>query len=242
MKSPRHLVIYSPPKTGKTSLVAELENSLLADIEDGSDFVSANVVKIKTYKDLNDLCEEHKKAGKPYRYGAIDTATALEDLIAPLALKLYQQTPMSSRKELDKYPTGIYNDHILKLADGAGYLYYRQAYEIMLDKFKDAFPRTILLGHVKDKLITNKSGGEVSAKDIDLTGKIKQIVCSKADAIGYLRREDDKCIITFKTSDDITCGVRSNPNEPSHLRNQTFVLSEFVDGKYKTYWNKIYID
>jgi hypothetical protein len=236
IKSPRHLVLYSPPKTGKTTLAAELPNSLLIDVEEGSDFVAAMRMKVGSYQELHELCEEVKKAGRPYIYGIIDTATGLEDMIAPLALKLYQQTPMASRSDLKKWPTGIYTDHILKLADGGGYLYYRQAYEMMLDKVKEAFPRTILLGHIKDKLI-NKGGNEVSAKDIDLTGKIKQIVCSKADAIGYLRREDNKCIVTFQTSDDLICGAR-----PEHLRNKTIVLSEFVNGEFKTYWDKIYID
>jgi hypothetical protein len=145
-------------------------------------------------------------------------------------------TPMATGKD-----GKVYSDNVLKLPNGAGYLYLRNAFDLMIDKFKEAFPRTILSGHIKDKFI-DKAGTEVAAKDLDLTGKIKSIVCSRADAIGYLKREENKCIITFKTSDEINCGVRSNPKVESHLRNATFVLSEIVDGEYKTYWDKIYVD
>ena len=32
------------------------------------------------------------------------------------------------------------------------------------------------------------------SKDLDLTGKIKQITCANADAIGYIFREDGKIL------------------------------------------------
>jgi hypothetical protein len=107
---------------------------------------------------------------------------------------------------------------------------------MMIDKIQSAFPRVILLGHLKNK-ITEKAGKEVNSKDIDLTGKIRNIVCAGADAIAYLAREKDKTILSFKSNDDITCGAR-----PLHLRNQEIVIAEEIDGIVKTYWEKVYID
>ena len=95
-KSPEMLIIFSAPKAGKTTLAAKLENNLIIDLEGGSNFVSALKVKVDTYQELHEVCEEIKKQGKPYRYITIDTATALEDMCLPLALKLYQQTPMGA--------------------------------------------------------------------------------------------------------------------------------------------------
>jgi hypothetical protein len=227
IKSPRKLVIYSPPKTGKTTLIAGLENCLLLDLENGSDFVQAMVLKANTYEEVYDICKAIEAKGKPYRYIAIDTATGLEQMILPLALKMYQQTPMGA----------TYKGNILALPNGAGYLYLRNAFELMLSKIESVCERTILLCHIKDKMI-GKEGKEIAAKDIDLTGKLKQIVCAGADAIGYLYREGNKCMITFETTDDILCGAR-----PKHLRNKQLVLSEQDEnGETTTYWDRIYID
>lgn len=226
--SPRKLVIYSSPKVGKSSLMGGLDNSLLLDLENGSDSVdNVMVLKAKTYQELHTICEEVKKAGKPYRYGAIDTATALEAMVIPLALKLYQRTPMGKS----------YTDHILSLPNGAGYLYAREAYMMMLDRIDQCFERTILFGHIKDKMI-EKAGKEVAAREIDLTGKLKTIVCANADAIGFLYREGKTNVITFETTDEIVCGAR-----PSHLRNNKFVLSQLNDDNtITTFWDRIYID
>lgn len=226
-KSPRKLLIYSAPKMGKTTLSAGLEDALLIDLEDGSDYVVAKKIKITNYQELHDLCEEVKKQGRPYKYGIVDTATKLEELCLPLALKLYQQTPMGK----------TYTGSILALPNGAGYLYLRNAFELLLSKLHGAFDRVILLGHLKDKFI-EKGGKEVSAKDIDLTGKLKSITCANADAIGYLYRDGKKTMLSFNTSEEIICGAR-----PAHLRNKEFVLAEeLADGTFETYWDKIFID
>ena len=71
---------------------------------------------------------------------------------------------------------------------------------------------------------------------IDLTGKIKSIVCANADSIGYLYRKNNQCIITFKTNDEVVCGSRCE-----HLKNQELVLSEMIDNKLTFYLNKLYI-
>jgi hypothetical protein len=227
-KSPKKLVIYSSPKVGKSTLMSGLNSSLLIDLEDGSDSVdNIMVLKAKTYQEIYNICEKVKVAGRPYRYIALDTATALEEMVMPLAKKLYQQTPMGKS----------FNDGILTLPNGAGYLYVRQAYMMVLSMVEEAAERTILFGHIKDKVI-DKAGKEVAAKDIDLTGKLRTIVCANADAIGFLYRDGNRNIITFETSDEIVCGAR-----PTHLRNRAFPLSELMtDGTIRTYWDMLYID
>lgn len=226
-KSPEVLIIFSAPKVGKTTLVAELENNLILDLEKGSNFVSALKIKVSSAKEYNDVCEEIKKEGKPYKYITIDTVTALEDFCLPIALNMYKKTPMGSTF------TGT---DILSLPNGAGYKYVRDAFELMINKTKEASDRVILLGHTKEKLV-GKEGKEVNAKELSLTGKLSSITCANADAIGCLYREGNKCIITFETENELVCGAR-----PEHLRNKKIVLSELIDGKLVTYWNKIFID
>ena len=62
----------------------------------------------------------------------------------------------------------------------------------------------ILVGHVKDT-VTEKDGVEVSAKELDLVGKLSKIVCGLADAVGYVYRKGNETHISFKggTSDTI---------------------------------------
>ena len=48
--NPKRLIIYSKPKTGKTTAFAGLENNLLIDLENGADYVEALKVRITSCK------------------------------------------------------------------------------------------------------------------------------------------------------------------------------------------------
>ncbi len=222
----KRLVVYSKPKTGKTTAFAGLENNLLIDLEDGSDYVDAMKVKASNLTELRAIGSAIKEKGYPYKYVTIDTVTALEDMVKPLALNLYKSTPIG--KNFD-------GDDVLKLPNGAGYMYLRQAFFQVLDYIDTFAPNIILSGHIKDKQVDDK-GEMVMAANIDLTGKIKSLICANADAIGYMFRKGNKTTLSFKTSEEITCGAR-----PEHLRNQEVVLVESDDnGNLNYHWDQIY--
>lgn len=223
--NPKRLLIYSKPKAGKTTALAGLEGNLLIDLENGSDYVDAFKVKVTTLAELKEVGEAIKAAKYPYKVVTIDTVTILEDVVKPLALKIYKSTSMGKNFE---------GDDVLKLANGAGYMYLRDAFFQVLNYIDTFAEHIILAGHIKDKQVDDK-GEMVMAANIDLTGKIKSLICSQADAIGYLYRKENTTYISFKSTDDITCGAR-----PEHLKNQEFVLAEEIDGVYTTYWGKIY--
>ena len=226
--NPKRLVIYSKPKAGKTSALALLDNCLLLDFEKGSDYVDAMKLKIDSLQSLKEVGAEIVKAGKPYKYIAVDTVTALEELCLGYAKSLYMDTPMGKT---------FAGDNVLKLPNGAGYLYLREAFFKILDYIETLVPEDgsiILLGHLKDKNI-DIAGKEVAAVDLDLTGKIKSLVCAKADAIGLLSRKGNQVILNFKTSDEITCGAR-----PDHLKNQEIILTESIDGNLIASWDKVF--
>lgn len=90
--NPKRIIIYSKPKTGKTTAFAGLENNLILDLENGSDYVDALKIQINNLQELLDAGKAIKEAGQPYKYVTIDTVTALEDMIMPLAIKLYKKT------------------------------------------------------------------------------------------------------------------------------------------------------
>lgn len=233
-KSPKELIIFSKPKVGKTTLLAGLKNCLILDFEDGSDYVEALKIKIKTLEELKQVGKAIKEAGNPYDYIAVDTVTALEEFCIGYAEELYSKSSMGKNwftEGKPKYGT------IINMPQGAGYQWLRQAYNKILDFIRQLAPKVILVGHVKDTML-EKAGSEFNSMDLDLTGKIKRITASNSDAIGYLYRKGKQNIISFKTSDEISCGAR-----PEHLRNKEIVLSEITDDDtIVTNWDKIYID
>ena len=232
-KSPKELIIFSKPKVGKTTLLAGLKNCLILDFEDGSDYVEALKLKVGSVSELKEIGKAIKEAGHPYEYIAVDTVTALEEFCIGYAEELYAKSSMGKNwftEGKPKYGT------IINMPQGAGYQWLRQAYNKILDFIRQLAPKIILVGHVKDTML-EKAGNEFNSMDLDLTGKIKRITASNSDAIGYLYRKGKQNIISFKTSDEISCGAR-----PEHLRNQEIVISELTDEGMITHWNKIYID
>jgi hypothetical protein len=226
-QNPKRIVIYSKPKTGKTTAYAGLDNNLILDLENGADYVDALKVKVSSLQELLDVGKAVKEAGKPYKFITVDTITVLEEMIMPLAIKLYRATPMG--KNFD-------GDNVTTLPNGAGYLYIRQAFFQVLDFIDTLAPTIILSGHIKDKQVDDK-GELVMSANIDLTGKIKSLVCANADAIGYMYRKGNKTILSFKTNEEVTCGAR-----PEHLRNEEIVVTEMNEkGELEFHWDKVFI-
>jgi len=233
-KSPKNLIIFSKPKVGKTTLLSQLENCLILDLEDGSDYVDAIKLKARSIDDIRAIGKAIKEAGYPYKYVAVDTITALEELCIPFAEDLYSKSSMGKNWFTDGKPK---YGSILNMPNGAGYPWLREAFTKVVDYLKTWAPRIILVGHVKD-VVLDKNGSEFNALDLDLTGKLKRITSSQSDAIGYLFRKGNKNILSFKTTDEISCGAR-----PEHLRNKEVVLSELNDEEtLATFWQNIYID
>jgi len=235
-KSPKNMIIFSKPKVGKTTLLAQLDNCLIIDLESGTDYVDALKIKASNVGELANIARAITNAGRPYKYIAVDTITALEEMCIPYAEQLYANSPMGG----NWYKAGGGKEKhgsILNLPNGAGYAWLRQAFENMVAMLKPLAPHVILVGHVKDTLL-EKNGSEFNSLDLDLTGKLKRMTASGSDAIGYLYRKGNKNILSFRTSDEISCGAR-----PEHLRNQEIVVSEVAeDGSVICHWDKVFID
>ena len=232
-QSPKNLIIFAKPKVGKTSLIAQLPNCLILDLENGTDYVDAMKIKAASIDDIREIGREIKAAGCPYTFIALDTMTALEDMCVPYAEQLYSATPMGKNWFVEGKPK---YGNILNLPNGAGYPWLRQAFTKVVDYVKTLAPHVILVCHIKDTLL-EKNGAEFTALDLDLTGKLKRISSSQSDAIGYLYRKGDQNILSFKTTDEVACGAR-----PEHLRNQEIVISEMTETGIKTNWDKVYVE
>ena len=53
-QDPKNLIIFGLPKVGKTTVLSTLENNLILDFENGSDYVDALKIKIASLKDLKE--------------------------------------------------------------------------------------------------------------------------------------------------------------------------------------------
>jgi len=238
--NPKSMILFSLPKAGKTTAVAALEDCLIIDLEQGADFVDALKVDVVTEADkrgttplhvLTELANNIEKANKEkqdyvYKYIALDTVTALEDIVLPLANDLYKATPMGRN---------WVGSDVTTLPNGAGYRYTRLALSKVLARLEKLCDTFIILGHVRDKLVEVK-GKEMTERGLDLTGKSASILCAQVDAIGYMYRDDNKTIINFQSSKNLISGARS-----PHLKGREIVVAESDENfNVKVDWSKIF--
>lgn len=217
VNNPKFLILAGRPKSGKSTLMADLDNNLIIDLENGYQALSALVVQARSINDFaevaNALKEEIKNnEGKfPYKYITIDNATRLEEMCLPYAVQLYRQTPMGKNYQ---------GTDVRTLPNGSGYMYLRQAVRKVIDMFRGLCETFILITHTKDRQI-NFEGTEVNEIAIDLAGKLGDILCGEADAIGYVYRKKNETIISFEGGEGTVREARAN-----HLRGKKIVVAE----------------
>lgn len=144
-----------------------------------------------------------------------------------MALKMWQNSPQFTTKYEIKDVTQIPN--------GAGYSFWRQALEAVIDLIVSAAPNLIICGHVKDTALSEGLDGSV--KDLDLVGKTKRVLSAKSDAIGFVHRDEESNLcINFGMNGEVLCGAR-----PTHLANKDIIVAEYQeDGTFVSHWERIY--
>ena len=251
--NPRLMVLFGKPKCGKSTLMASLDNNLIIDLEDGYRALDVMCIQARNANDIFQIKaaieqKNQENGGNFYRFITIDNATRLEEMSLIYAAHLYRQTSMGQSWGYKKDRIGnILMENgkkvidpkadVRQLPNGAGYLYLRQALKEMVNMFKPLCDTLILVCHVKDKQI-KKNDEETSEMAVDLAGKTGDIICGEADAIGYVSRQENKTILSFKGGDNNIRGSR-----PLHLREKAFVVAESDDdGNLKVDMSEIFPD
>ena len=253
--NPRLMVLFGKPKCGKSSLMASLDSNLIIDLEDGYRALDVMCVQARSAADMFNIkaaIEQKNKenGGKPfYRFITIDNATRLEEMSLFYANALYRKTSMGQTWGYLKDKIGnIMQDangkniidpkaDVRLLPNGAGYLYMRKALKEMVTMFTPLCDTLILVCHVKDKQI-KKNDTETTEMLVDLAGKVGDLICGEADAIGYVSRQDNQTILSFKGGDNNIRGSR-----PLHLREKQFIVAESDDdGNLKVDMSEIFPD
>lgn len=226
VNNPKFLILAGRPKAGKSTLMTALENNLIIDLEDGYQALSALVVQARSINDFAEIAnalktEINNNEGKfPYKYITIDNATRLEEMCLSYATQLYRQTPMGKNYQ---------GTDVRTLPNGSGYMYLRQAVRKVIDMFRGLCETFILITHTKDRQI-NFEGTEVNEIAIDLAGKLGDILCGEADAIGYVYRKKNETIISFEGGEGTVREARAN-----HLRGKKIVVAESDDDNNITF-------
>lgn len=223
--APGVTLIYGPPKIGKTTSASVLPSSLLVDIENGSNYVTATKLKLDNILQFGQLEEQIKAKGRPFKYGILDTMDKLEEWAEIEATRRFKGSVIGK---------SFGGDSILTLPNGGGYFHLRNVFYEYFKRFCALFDRTIFIGHIRDRML-GVEGSNVSMKDLDLTGKIRNIACSYADAIGYMYRDKDgKLKLSFQTTDTVSCGSRCD-----HLKGKVF---DFHSPTSVEDWKQVYPD
>lgn len=236
--NPKLLIIGGKPKSGKSSFIAAIDDNLIIDLEDGYRALSVMKVQARTVSQLEEIRNAIIAKGKelkraPYRFITIDNATRLEEMSLSLSADLYRETAMGQSWGLLKDAKGMPvkdpktgktmvdpKADVRLLPNGSGYLYSRKAMRKLIDMFKPLCETLILVTHVKDKTI-KKNDEEVSEMSIDLAGKLSDIICGEADAVGMIYREGNKTYLTFEGGEGTIREARS-----PHLRGKKFLIAE----------------
>lgn len=248
--SPSTLIIMSEIKLGKTSLVAGLDNCLLIELEPKrADHVEALKIYANSVDEIAAIGKQIKEEDFPYKYVALDTLTALERICISYAEILYSRK-LVGKNWFKKNNDGtlapdsgkaIYGD-ILSLPKGAGYKYLKEAVLKVIEMVKKMAPYVIFVGHLQE-VGYEKNGVETTCLELDMTGKLRRLIPSMVDSVGYMyRKQPNVNYISFIASSEVKCG-----GSAAHIRNKEFPISELItheDGTEEvvTHWDKIYID
>ena len=104
------------------------------------------------------------------------------------------QSPLGAK--LDQFHPEFETVH--EIGQGFGYRYSRETVLQFFDSFNTLAPHIIYVCHVKDKFVgTSTTGSEIMTKEINLTGKLKDILASKVDTIAYGYRDENKLYLSF---------------------------------------------
>lgn len=239
-------ILYGLPKCGKTTLLAQLPNCLIIDTENGSNKISGLIKKIPEDKGpvsrmkwLEDFADYLIAKGRPYDYVALDTLSEVDEWSEWSGTFRYMnsiQGKKFNRKEDEVTllkPDDPEYQSVHDIGQGYGYKWSRKDMERIIDKYKNVAKKCVFfVCHVEEKFMgggDNRIGKlkeEVAPKQLALTGKVKDILPRKVDAIGYVYNDEGVIKINFTGSEE-----RVGGNRCAHLQGYNGVAD----------WNKIFI-
>ena len=231
-ESPVVLVLYGATKIGKTALLADLPGNMIFDLERGAETYECMRVRIDSYAEFIEAAGLLKER-KDVKYLTIDTLDRLVEWIEANVTATWNEIQKKSKNP--EFVT-VYSE----IPYGKGYDLVRLEMRRWMNGLRKLVPHIIFVGHLK-RTIIGETRLEVKEDNLDLVGKLRNLVCADADAVAFAYRdkEDGKPALkfSFKASESTAAGSRLK-----HLKGQIITMSVLDEEKYINYWNKIYTD
>jgi len=237
-KNPRLLLLYGIQLSGKTLFLTKLpEPYLLIDIDGHAGFYSCcRTGKIKSYMEFIELLLSIEKAGKPYKYVAVDSITELVGLCIEHTTAIYNRTKSAKEPEVAD----------IRDVPFKGYETLYTAFLKLETMLERVAPYIIFIGHVKDKWdgetakmldgearkgVTKNILEEPTDKILDLPGKLANTFLGRMHAVGYFRKGATNPDGTFNNQIIFEGTADRYGSRAEHLRGKTIPAD----------WNLIYV-
>jgi len=221
---PRTVAFYGDQKIGKSETIAklgELPGGLLhIDTHNGTAFIKTRRVDVGSLAGWHELTAALPAAWRasPFRWLAIDVLDDVETWATEQALMDYK------RKPVGKNFGGL---SVLELEMGLGFGYTRDALvEMLKPVWGNNWWTTIFVVHSRAKFLgfaesPTAVSADTTSDQLDLTGKIRKLICNKVDAVGHFSKKDGKLQLSFVTTEKTICGLRAR-----YLHNKVVKFSD----------------
>ena len=165
----------------------------------------------------------------------IDTITSFMKMVESCALFEYN---------LNLNPTTKKKTNIKKVDNYNGAKYIRNTLEELKGFIETAAPFIVYNAHTKlRKASLEKHDEEMTTVDIDLEGSLPGIFSSRADALGFLYRDEEGVWLDFKKREESDLDAR-----PRHLMGKLFKIADLHEldtagdlvKKGETHWKELY--
>lgn len=224
-------ILFGKEKCGKSTIMAELPNSLFIDAEYGT-----KKLKVKAMTPPEGLGPVGKMAwlkkvaqkliddGKPFDYVILDTLSEVNEWAEWSGTWKYMNSVQgkSWNRVKDKKtglpikggeflaPDDSDYESVHNLAEGYGYRWSRDEMIQIFNMFLGTAKKCVFfVCHVEDKYVAQKDSSEVPPKQLALTGALRNILPRKVDSIGYVYNDKGTLKVNFTGSEEKLGGTRA---------------------------------
>lgn len=235
------MILFGKEKCGKTTALSLLENCLIIDTERGSAKVKATAIQVPQDRGpvgkmawLKGLANKLKESDIKYDYIGIDTLTEVNDWAEYSGTYRYMNSIQGKSFNRVKDAKGVpikggeflspdEDDYqtVHSLPDGNGYKWSREEVMAIFNMFMGLANKCVIfVCHIEDKFIGLKdTTDQIVPKQLALTGKLRDMLPRKVDAIGYVYTTSDGIKVNFAGDEQRIGGSRAK-----HLQGYNGIL------------------